>query len=193
MATLITVYLLRDLDLSRRQESSRWSMEGACVSTIQQVFTVSIVLRSTMTSPGRLQMAKLEPQKNADHVNVMGMLALVILTWTHGWPQGIAVVVSVIIVNTTLKDSTANVASQASTEISEGLSLPQMPANCVPATRLDQPCFLSALIPSVTPAMVTAPANLEWQVLSVTGAWWGIGASESMAADHVTVLEAVTP
>lgn len=169
-----------------------WSMEGACVSTIQQATTVSTVLHSTMTSPGRLQMAKLEPQKNVDHVNVMGMLTCVILTWMHGWPRGIAVVESVITVNTTLKGSIASVASQASTEISEGLSLSQMPANYVPATQLDQPCFLSALIPSVTPATVTVPANLEWQVLSVTSVWWDTGASESMAADRVTVPEAVT-
>lgn len=45
------------------------SMEGACVSTIQQATTVSSVLHSTMTSPGRLQMAKLEPQMNADVSN----------------------------------------------------------------------------------------------------------------------------
>lgn len=63
---------------------------------------------------------------------------------------------------------------------------------CVPAILLDQLYFPSAQVPSVTRAMVIAPASLEWQVLSVTSVWWDTGALESMVAGHVTVLEAVT-
>ncbi|KAF7248735.1 Netrin-4, partial [Varanus komodoensis] len=90
---------------------------------------VNIVLPSTMTSPGNLQMAKPEPQMNADPVSAMGILILVTLTWKHGWHQGTEVVASAIIVNIILKDDTASGANQATTETSGSPFLPQMPVN----------------------------------------------------------------
>lgn len=62
-------------------------------------------------------------------VSAMDILTLATLTWTSGWPQGTKAVESVIIVNTIQKASTASIVSQATTETSEGLFLPQMPAN----------------------------------------------------------------
>ncbi|KAL8221705.1 UNVERIFIED_CONTAM: hypothetical protein K2H54_074390 [Gekko kuhli] len=145
-----------------------------------------------MISPGKLQMAKQEPQMNADPVNAMGILTRATLTWTHGWHQGTKVAESVIIVNTIQKASTASIASQATIETSEGLFLPQTPANCAPATQLDQLCFPLATAPSVIPAMVIVPANLEWLVLNVISAWLGTGALDITAANHVIVQEVVT-
>lgn len=63
---------------------------------------------------------------------------------------------------------------------------------CVPAIQLDQLSFLSAQCLSVTPVMVTALASLGWQGHTVTGVWWDTGASETMAADPVTVRGAAT-
>ncbi|KAJ6656393.1 hypothetical protein lerEdw1_003896 [Lerista edwardsae] len=115
-------------DKPRRKAVWR-SMEGVCASITLQELTVNVVLPSTMTSPGNLQMAKQELQMNADPASAMGILTLVTLIWTHGWHQEITVVEYVITVSTILKDSIASVASEASSETSEGLSLPQMPAN----------------------------------------------------------------
>lgn len=137
-------------------------------------------------------MAKQDLLKSAEPASAMGMLMPVTLTLMCGRHQGIAVVVSAKTVSTTQKVSIASGVSQASTGTSGDLSLLQMLANCVPAIQLDQLSFLSAQCLSVTPVMVTALASLGWQGHTVTGVWWDTGASETMAADPVTVRGAAT-
>uniref|UniRef100_A0ACB8FP85 Uncharacterized protein n=1 Tax=Sphaerodactylus townsendi TaxID=933632 RepID=A0ACB8FP85_9SAUR len=171
---------------------SAMSMEGVCVNTILQEFIVNIVLHSITISPGKLQMAKQEPQMNANPVSAMDILTLATLTWTHGWHQGTKVAESVIIVSTIQKAGTASIVSQATTGTSKGLFLPLTAANCVPVTLLDQQRFPLATAPSVIPAMVTVPANLVWLVLNVINAWLGTGDLDIMAANHVIVQEVVT-
>nr|CCQ43667.1 alternative protein NTN4 [Homo sapiens] len=133
MATLINAYLFMASDLSRPQEHSTWSMGSVCVSTTQQAATASTVPRYTMTGHGRQLMAKRGLPTSAEPASVMGMLIPVTSTLMCGRHQGIVVVVSVMTVSTTQKDSIARGASQASIVTCGDPSQLQMLANRVPA------------------------------------------------------------
>lgn len=169
-----------------------WSMGSACANTTLQDLTASTVPRSTMTALGRLLMAKLEPPESVSRASVMGMPTPVTLTWMRGWHQATAVVVSATTVSTTQRGSTANAASQASTETCESPSLPQMLANPAPATLWDRPRSPWAPAPSATPAPVTAPASLAWRGRAVTAACPDTGASAPAAAGPATAPGAAT-
>lgn len=62
----------------------------------------------------------------------------------------------------------------------------------MPASPWVQPTPPSAAAGDATPGQDSATANQEWQVPTVTGAWWATGALEKMAVGPVTAPETVT-
>lgn len=62
----------------------------------------------------------------------------------------------------------------------------------MPASPWVQPTPRSAAAGDATPGQDSATANPEWQVPTVTGAWWATGALEKTAVGPVTAPGTVT-